>query len=155
MKYSRLTKEQLEELHPEFINFLATQSITGDEWTQLKKNQPEVAEQEIDVFSDLIWEGVLNKVSYLENVSPQQLFLFKIEATKMRLTVVKCNDKTKDLTTPEGFKWLQTNFTSDEVEFQRANKAYSKDRNEEIFELLKQGSNITKGELFEFFDKIL
>ncbi len=30
MKYTRLTKEQLEELHPEFINFLATQSITAE-----------------------------------------------------------------------------------------------------------------------------
>ncbi len=36
-KYSRLTKEQFEELHQEFINFLATQSITGEEWKQIKK----------------------------------------------------------------------------------------------------------------------
>ena len=53
MKYRRLTKEQLEELHPEFINFLATQSITAEEWDTLKKEKPEVAEEEIDVFSDL------------------------------------------------------------------------------------------------------
>ena len=31
MKYTRLTREQFEELHPEFINFLATQSITAEE----------------------------------------------------------------------------------------------------------------------------
>lgn len=31
MKYARLTKEQLDSLHQEFINFLATQSITGEE----------------------------------------------------------------------------------------------------------------------------
>ena len=47
MKYRRLTKEQLEELHPEFINFLATQSITAEEWDTLKKKKPEVAEEEI------------------------------------------------------------------------------------------------------------
>ena len=41
MKYSRLTKEQFEELHQEFINFLATQSITADEWTNLKANKPD------------------------------------------------------------------------------------------------------------------
>ena len=34
-KYSRLTKEQFEELQEEFINFLATQSITGKEWVIL------------------------------------------------------------------------------------------------------------------------
>ncbi|MEL6975556.1 MAG: DUF6495 family protein, partial [Bacteroidota bacterium] len=60
MKYARLTQQQLEELHPEFINFLATQSITAEEWSTLKSDKPEVAEQELDVFSDLIWEGVLN-----------------------------------------------------------------------------------------------
>ena len=64
MKYRRLSKEQLEELHLEFINFLATQSITGEEWTALKKNKPEVAEEELDVFSDLIWEGVLTCLLY-------------------------------------------------------------------------------------------
>ena len=64
MKYSRLTKEQFEELHQEFINFLATQSITAEEWATIKTKQPEVAEQELDVFSDLVWEGVLKSVKY-------------------------------------------------------------------------------------------
>lgn len=68
MKYQRLSKEQFEELHQEFINFLATQSITSDEWEEIKTNKPEVAEQELDVFSDLIWEGVLNKVEYIEHI---------------------------------------------------------------------------------------
>ena len=49
MKYSRLTKEQFEELHQEFINFLATQSITADEWSNIKTNKPELAEQELDL----------------------------------------------------------------------------------------------------------
>ena len=34
MKFTRLSKEQFEELHQEFINFLATQSITSDEWNE-------------------------------------------------------------------------------------------------------------------------
>ena len=33
MNIENLTKEQLEELHPEFINFLATQSIDKKEYT--------------------------------------------------------------------------------------------------------------------------
>ena len=49
MKYARLTKEQLDSLQQEFINFLATQTITANEWNTIKKEKPEVAEQEIDV----------------------------------------------------------------------------------------------------------
>ena len=61
MKYTRLTKQQLEELHQEFINFLATQSITATEWEMIKLNRPHVAEEELDVFSDLVWEGGASK----------------------------------------------------------------------------------------------
>jgi hypothetical protein len=50
MKYRRLSKEQFEALHKEFINFLATQSITAAEWEVLKSQKPEVVEAEMDVF---------------------------------------------------------------------------------------------------------
>jgi len=154
-KYTRLTKEQFEELHQEFINFLATQTITAEEWKQIKKKKPEAAEEELDIFSDLIWEGVLNKAEYLENISPQQLFLFKVEEKAMKLIVVKTTNETIDVTTVEGYKWLQTNFTGDEVEFFTASKEYSNDKKMDIFSLIQQGANITKGELFSFFNKIV
>ena len=78
MKYQRLSKEQFEELHQEFINFLAAQTITAQEWKALKEEKPEVAEQELDVFSDLIWEGVLKEANYLEHISKHQMHLFSL-----------------------------------------------------------------------------
>ena len=154
-KYSRLTKEQFEELHEEFINFLATQSITGKEWEEIKRVKPEVAEEELDVFSDLIWEGVLNNASYLENISAMQLFLFKVEVAHMKLIVVKTTNEKIDFRTPEGFKWLQKNFAYDEVEFFTANKDFTEDKKGDIFSLIEQGAIITKGDLFVFFNKIV
>ena len=74
MKYKRLTKEQFEALHQEFANFLASQSIDKKEWDELKTNKPEVAEQELDVFSDLIWEGVLTNAQFLEHFSKNHIF---------------------------------------------------------------------------------
>ena len=85
MKYSRLSKEQFEELNQEFINFLATQSVTADEWSNIKANKPELAEQELDVFSDLVWEGVLTKAEYLENISPQHMYLFHLAEERIEL----------------------------------------------------------------------
>ena len=155
MKYTRLTKEQFEELHQEFINFLATQSITGDEWTTIKANKPEVAEQELDVFSDLIWEGVLDKAQYLENTSPQQLFLFKLAESEMHLIVIKLTNTTIDITTPIGFEWLKEHMNSEKVELFTASKAYSEDKNKDVFELIQQGATITQGDWFEAFQKLL
>lgn len=154
MKYSRLTKEQFEELHQEFINFLATQSITAEEWKDIKENKPEVAEQELDVFSDLVWEGVLGKVEYLENISPQRMYLFRLSETNMHVIAITLKNEV-DLTTSEGFNWLRENLMDDNVEFMQANKTYSEDKNLDKFQLIQQGSVITKGDLFNYFDNLI
>lgn len=155
MKYARLTKEQFEELQQEFINFLATQSITADEWKKLKIEKPEVAEQELDIFSDLIWEGVLNKVKYLEHISPKQLMLFHISEAFMELIAIKIDDENIDITTEYGYKWLQQNLHDDSVNLYTSTKAITDDRNKDIFVLIQQGSVITKGELYTYFRDLL
>lgn len=155
MKYARLAKEQFEELHQEFINFLATQSITAEEWSKLKQEKPEVAEQELDVFSDLIWEGVLSKVKYLENISAQHMHLFELTDKEMKLVSVKVLNPDVDLRTKVGFGWFKRNFQSDFVEYLTASKAYSDDKNQDKFSLIQQGAVITKGELYQWFDEII
>lgn len=155
MKYRRLTKEQLEELHPEFINFLATQSITAEEWSRLKEEKPKVAEEELDVFSDLIWEGVLANVRYLENISEQHMHLFDLTEKEMKLLSVKVLNPNIDLRTTEGFAWFKRNFQSDFVEYVTASKAYSQDKNQDKFNIIQQGAVITKGELYQWFDEII
>ena len=155
MKYSRLTKEQFEELHQEFINFLATQSITHDEWTNLKANKPELAEMELDVFSDLIWEGVLNKAQYLEHFSAQHMYLFRLGDKKMKAIVVNVKNKNVDITTKEGYHWLRENLMDETVEFLQADKAYSDDKNLDKFKMIEQDAVITKGDLFKYFDGLI
>ena len=155
MKYTRLTKEQLEELNQEFINFLATQSITAEEWKDIKEQKPKVAEEELDVFSDLVWEGVLSKVEYLENIAPQHMYLFKVDGSQLRLIGLKIKSDNIDLTTKEGFAWLRENLMTDDVELFNADKTLESDKNAKLFELIVQGSSITKGELFKYLDDLI
>ena len=154
MKYSRLTKEQFEELHQEFINFLATQSVTADEWNHLKVNKPELAEMELDVFSDLVWEGALGKAKFLEHISPKQIHLFSLNEDIMHVIAVTLKNE-EDLSTSKGFNWLRENLMDDHVEFLQAKKDYSDDKNLDKFKLIEQGAVITKGELFKYFDKLI
>lgn len=148
MKYTRLTQEQFEALHQEFANFLATQAIDAKEWKKLKENKPEVAEQELDVFSDLVWEGALNKVNYVENSSPKQLFLFHFAPETIELLLIKNSNPSVDLTTLEGLEWLQKNMHDEAVEFYTSSKGYSDDSNSDKFKLIQQGSVISDGTLF-------
>lgn len=155
MKYARLTKEQLEEMHPEFINFLATQGIDAQEWAEIKADNPKVAEEEIDVFSDLVWEKVLQKVEFLEHFSKQQMFLFKIEEFQISLIGLKIENPAIDITTTEGYNWLRNNLKDEQVTIYTSTKPISDERNTDIFALIKQGANITKGELYAYFEKIV
>ena len=154
MKYRQLTKEQFESLHEEFARFLASQSIDVNEWNQLKKEKPQVAEDELNVFSDVVWDDVLTRTNYLEHFSKQSINFFKCDKKEIHRIFVKVN-KDIDLLEKEGYEWLLKNPTHDAVEYFTGTKSYTTERNLEIFDLIEKGSAISKGELYEYFIKLI
>jgi Family of unknown function (DUF6495) len=148
MKYKRLTKEQFEALHQEFSNFLATQTIDKAEWDSIKENKPEVAEQELDVFSDLIWEGVLKNANYLEHFSKSHIFLFHCQEKLIQSIVLKALDTEVNFMEKEGLQWLSDNMFTDTVEIHLGKKEYEKERNTAIFDLISQGAILSDGQLY-------
>ena len=149
MKYTRLTKEQLEELHPEFIRFLASQSIDKQQWDELKEQQPEKAEEQLDVFSDLIWEAVTDKAEWLEHYSKNHIFLFKLGRENMESIVIHAHTPHADFLTEGGLQWLNENIFSDEVQINRGTKDFTEDRNGDIFSLIEQGAILSEGDLYK------
>ena len=148
MKYKRLTKEQFEALHQEFSNFLATQSIDKAEWDSIKAHKPEVAEQELDVFSDLIWEGVLTNAQYLEHFSKNHIFLFHCQEKLIQSIVLKSLNPEINFMEKEGLQWLSDNLFTDAVEIHLGKKEYEQERNTAIFDLITQGAILSDGQLY-------
>ncbi|MFV5689826.1 DUF6495 family protein [Flavobacterium sp. ZT3R25] len=155
MKYSRLTKEQFEELVPEFTNFLATQAIDKAEWDKIKNEKPEVAEQELDVFSDLVWEGVLTKAEYLEHFSKNHIFLFHCFETYVQSIVLKSLVPETDFLTKEGLQWLSDNMFTETIEMKVGKKEFTDERNTSVFELIQQGSFLSDGLLYKQINTII
>ncbi|AWL79364.1 hypothetical protein DKB58_10680 [Capnocytophaga canimorsus] len=155
MKYTRLTKQQLEALHHDFARFLAAQQITAEEWQQIKEQKPEVAEQELDIFSDLVWERSLQKVKFLEKIEPQSIFCFEVGQTQIQMLSVRVINPEVDLNTLEGMLWLTRHFNDESVQMYQGNKAFSQERNMEIFELILQGVVICEGDLFRSLSQML
>ncbi|QXP73930.1 hypothetical protein H0I31_11020 [Tenacibaculum sp. AHE15PA] len=153
MKYRQLTKEQFEGLHEEFARFLASQSIDAKEWKELKEEKPKVAEDEMNVFSDVVWDDVLTKTKHLEHFSPKVVNLFKCDEEEIHRIVIKI-DKEINLLEQEGFEWLMKNPNDEKIEFFTGSKKYDKERNIEVFDLIEKGSSISKGELFTYFNKL-
>lgn len=154
MKYRQLTKEQFENLHKEFALFLASQSIDEKEWNQIKKEKPEVAEEEMNVFSDVVWDDVLTKTTYVEHFSETTANLFKCDEVEIHRIAIKV-DKNINLLEQEGFEWLMKNPMDNSVEIFKGSKPYNSERNEEIFDLIEKGSSISKGEIFDYFLRII
>lgn len=155
MKYARLTKEQLEEMHLEFSRFLAAQQINAEEWGNIKKNSPEVAEQELDVFSDLVWEKVLMRVKYVERIEEKALYLFACKEDAIHLIALQADISHVDFRTPEGMVWGLKHYADDTVALYKAVKPYSNDRLLDVFGLINEGGQISNGRYYDFFEKIV
>ena len=97
---------------------------------------------------------VLKSAKYLEHISPQHMHLFSINNDHMHVIAVTLKNDV-DMTTKEGFSWLRENLMDEHVAFLQAKKTYSEDRNLDIFKLIQQGSVITKGDLYNYFNKLI
>ncbi|CAI8358259.1 MAG: Uncharacterised protein [Polaribacter sp. SA4-10] len=154
MKYRQLTKEQFENLHEEFARFLASQSIDAKEWNQIKEENPKVADDEMNVFSDVVWDDVLRSTSYLEHFSETSVNLFKCESDEIHRIAIKINWDI-NLLEQKGFEWLMHNPMDNSVDIFKGSKPYKEERNTELFDLIEKGSNISKGEIFDYFNQLV
>lgn len=154
MKYRQLTKEQFEGLHKEFAQFLASQQIDVKEWNQIKEDKPHIVADEMNVFSDVVWDDVLTKTAYLEHFSKTSVNLFKCGDEEIYRIAIKI---TRDINLLEqkGFEWLMQNHLDNSVEIFKGTKPYKTERNIEIFDLIEKGSTISKGEIFEYFNSLI
>lgn len=129
MKYSRLPDSELFKLEQEFIDFLVVNGIVADDWEGLKHNEPATANNILDQFSDVVWEGVLRKARYLKKREDDMIYYFKCEEEHIHLIRVQ----------KQGERILK----------QTATKAYSGSREEEIHNMIVSGCEITEGEAYE------
>ena len=155
MKYRQLTKEQFEELHLEFAKFLATQQIDVEEWKEMKANNPNLAEDEMNLFSDVVWDDVLTKTNYLEHFSENTINLFRCDTEEIHRIVVKVDKEDVNLLESRDYEWFVNNSKDDAIEYFKGQKPYLKERNSEIFDLIEKGSAIAKGELYEAVFKLI
>lgn len=155
MNYHRLSKEQFEELHLEFANYLAALSIDKKQWDALKAHNAKEVDQHLDQFSDLVWSDVLSKDLYLEYLSPNHFFVFDCGQEKMHLIAVKLDTIEQDITTDEGWQWLLHHIHDSSVTLYRSSKTYEHDRKEELYGMILKGAQISNGDRFKSIAEFL
>ncbi len=155
MKYRRLNIEELKALEKEFVSFLAAAQITGVDWEKMKKEEANKAEELIDVFSDLVYERVMNKIQYLEYRDQKSMNIFHFTNDKIILVGLRVKENSSmDLTHNDIFsQWNESAIKA--VNVIKTEKEYGKDRGEEVFELLQTGCMITDEKLFNAISRII
>jgi len=131
MKYERVSQEELHKLDKEFIDFLVVNGITAKDWINLKENEPLVANEIIDQFSDVVWESILRSTSYLQKIEENKAYYFKCDKNTIHLIMVDDTSNLKKST----------------------EKKYTKIRELEIFEMIKKGCQISDGKYFELLNQ--
>jgi hypothetical protein len=158
-KYRRLTTEELESLKDSFIRFLAAQSITGEDWVRIKKNEVDRANDLIDKYSDIVIEKTIHNVKILEQRTNRRIVFYEFLADSARLIGVEFEvDIPLDLSGE--FYWSQfvEVFNNEEysAKILSGEKKYLLGRSKEIFDVMEQGARIVQDEnIFNSMLKIL
>lgn len=145
LKYRLLTNDELKELEEEFKYFLIANNIYDQEWKLLNKHNVKKANELVILFSNLVFEKALKKITFLEIITSNGINAFKCNEDKMELVGIGSNKKNFN------FKSLKTtsNFNQLNLSIFKTSKPYYKQREIEVFDLLNSGCSIISEERYK------
>ena len=132
---------------------MASHTITAADWEKLKTNDQDKVNSLIDVFSDIVFEKVINGVTYLEYKTKDDIKTFYCEEEKIIMNGLAVGGESQlDLSANEDPKLMMQKLQASGVPLRlyTAEKAYKPTRAQEIFRMLEGGALISKdGYLFK------
>ncbi len=138
MKYRMLTEEEMKIFDEDFKHFAVANGVTGEDWQKLIDNDKEKATQLVEIFSDTVLQKVYEKLRFIEHRSPSSCMVFKLGPENIELISINAKSGEVDLTTPESIHEALTK-KADDLSMFKTKKAYTKQREAEIHEMLEQG----------------
>jgi hypothetical protein len=153
VKYRRLTLEELESLEKEFIDYLVVNGITADDWVKLKANEVAKAERIIELFSDVVLEGALRKIEFLELRTNTRVFCYQCVESGLVLMALQ-GGPLSDFTSPTFIQNALEGSPGD-IEIFSSQKQYNMSREWELFQMLQSGHTVSDGRLFKSLALVL
>lgn len=155
MKYRVLSTEELQHLEKEFIHFLAVSGIDAPLWINIKENDTRRMLELIEQFSDMVLEGALQRVQYIELRRPKSVQVVQCLPEKMVLAGLSIVPESGiDLTQVSDLQDLISGKAATKANYFISEKPYTQSREEDIFLMLETGFLITDAKLFEAFQRI-
>lgn len=157
-KFRRLRRDELEEVRPQFIKFLAVNGIDGPSWEQIKVNDPAKTDQLLLQFSQIVFSGVIEKVEFLIQRSKQDLRTYHCLADKIIMNGLMIEGETdldlSDATASPQAMIEQLQKSGASVKLYSGERAYRGEKDQDIFLLMEQGALISEGQMFSTLEKL-
>jgi len=156
VNFRRLTRSELEDLEPQFVRFLAAQSIPAEDWVKLKVVDVERSDQLVDQFSEMVFHDVIRRVEYLEQRGSSFILAYRCGKEKLSMRGLRIEgnssvDLRKAVPPAESIAQLQS--SGAKAKLLHAEREYAPSRDAELFKLLEGQAAIAKtSELFNLLD---
>lgn len=140
MKFRLLNQEERAAFNEDFKHFLIANGVSNEEWLEMNETKPQKAEELVAIFSDTVFQKVMEKMKFLEMRAKDSLLVFKCNKEEIELIGInpKSPEAEIDLSTPESIhESLSTK--AQQLQFFKHKKAYSKEREIEVFEMIENG----------------
>lgn len=149
-----LTREEMEIFDEDFKHFLIVNGVHNEEWVRLNEDQGERATQLVELFSDTVLQKVYEKVKFIEHRSKESCMVFQLKKDKIELIALNTKKEGADLSTPESIHRALSE-TPDLLTAFKTSKAYTKERELEIHQMLEQGCVNSSEAFWRSLEKVL
>ncbi|MEY4927055.1 MAG: hypothetical protein RI894_1491 [Bacteroidota bacterium] len=150
MRFRRLSLQELEPLQDEFKHFLSANGLPAEEWALIKQTDAARADELVDSFSDMVLERALKNIKTVEFKTPDKWYIFRYETDDAVCILLESEDvsSTNLIEVPFG-NLFNTELHLRNISLSRLKKPYKKNREEELFILMNNGSTIADDKLFD------
>jgi len=144
-KYRLLNQEELQNFEDEFVKYLVVNGIAAEDWRKMLEERPDDAQKIVDLFSDVVFEKIMREVQFL--VIYRKSYIQSIQCLKDKMIMVAISTKNEDIDMTK-VDWSSLD-SFDGFEIHKAEKEYTKAREEELFDLTEIGYSLSDGKIYK------
>lgn len=151
IKYRSLSKEELIELEDEFKQFLIVNGLHDEEWRALCAEDPNNAQQFIDLFSNLVLEKVYSQAAGLIQIGQDFVSVFLLLEEPWRLYFFRSKDHSLiENISPSNFVEALIRIAPN-LQVQIGTKTNTLPKAQAVHELITNGAQIPKQQSIQEF----
>ena len=154
MRFRSLTIDELKELETEFKQFLIINQVYNEEWIEMNQKDLEKANALVDLFSDQVLEKVYSKIDFLEKRDKYAFSVFAVTKTDIETITIQSKNQTIELLTNAQIE-TALNQHLNELEIFYGTKKLTKEKCDEVFDLIKEGCEISSLDVWHSFSSFL